>query len=63
LIISTAFRTFSASGWRVLPKLEKESSATWGSTSNRRATSAAESAISAKSSAEGSMFTVVSARK
>ena len=60
---STARRTLSASEWRVLPKLENDSMATRGSTLNRRAISAVQMAISARSSALGSMFTVQSARK
>jgi hypothetical protein len=56
-------RTLSESAWRVLPKLEKLSMATRGSWLKRRAFSAAMMAISARSSAVGSMLTVASARK
>ena len=63
LTIAVARRTLSASGWCVLPKLEKESMATRGSMSKRRAISAVVMAISARSSAVGSIFTVQSARK
>src|ERR1039458_4810496 len=56
-------RILSHSGCLVLPKLEKESMATRGSMLNRRASSATQSAISARSSAVGSMLTVASARK
>ena len=61
--ISTARRTFSARGCRVLPKFENDSMATRGETLNRRAISAVQMAISARSSALGSMLTVQSARK
>ncbi len=61
--ISTALLTFSARGWAVPPKLEKDSIAILGSTSKRLAVSAASRAISARSSESGSMLTVVSARK
>ena len=45
------------------PKLENEIIATRGSMSKRRTASAVSSAISASSSAVGSMLTVVSAKK
>ena len=60
---STARRTLSENGWGAEPKFENESMATRGSMSKRRTLSAASKAISAKSSAVVSMFTVVSARK
>src|ERR1035437_1691851 len=53
---SVARRTLSASGWRVLPKLENESMATRGSTSKRRAMAAVSMAISARASAVGSVW-------
>ena len=59
----TAFATRSASGCRTEPKLENESIATRGSMSKTRAVSAARHAISASSSAVGSMLTIVSAKK
>jgi hypothetical protein len=48
---------------RVLPKFENDSIATRGSRLKRRAFSDAMIAISARSSEDGSMFTVASARK
>ena len=61
--MSTARATFSLSGWRTDPKLENASIAIRGSTSNTRAVSAVRQAISASSSAVGSMLTIVSAQK
>jgi hypothetical protein len=55
--------TFSALACVFEPKLEKEIIATRGSKSKRRAASAVRIAISASSSAVGSMLTVVSAKK
>ncbi len=59
----TARCTFSVSGCGVLPKFENDNIATRGVTLNRRAVSAAHHAISARSSAFGSIFTGQSARK
>ena len=57
-------RTLSHSGWRVLPKLENDSMATRGlHVEAARLLRGAQMAISARSSAVGSMFTVASARK
>jgi hypothetical protein len=57
----TASATFSASGWRTLPKLEKESRATRGCMPRNRAISEASRAISASSAALGRILTVASA--
>ena len=54
---ASARRIFAADGWSLVPKLECESSATFGTMPNRRISSAASRVISAISSAVGSAFT------
>ena len=61
--ISTACRTLRVTGWSILPKFENESMAILGSISNSLTILALCIAISASSSAVGSIFPCVSARK
>jgi len=63
LTISTARFTFRDSGCGADPKFEKEIIATRGLIESRRTKSAVRIAVSAMSSAVGSMLTVVSEKK